>query len=200
MTYFSYGNKEIGYLKQADKLLGAAIEEIGMLKRPISEDVFEATITSVIGQQISTKASKTVKQRLLDLVGSLTPEALEEISIDEIQQCGMTFRKAGYIKGVSDAALSKEVDFENLHKLSDQDVIQKLSSLHGLGEWTAEMILISGLHRSDIVSYKDLAIRRGMMRLYGLDKLSKKEFDSYRKNYAPYGTVASIYLWELSHQ
>lgn len=200
MKYFPYGNKEIEHLKQADKILGAAIEKIGMLKRPVLNDVFQATVVSIIGQQISTKASKTVKTRMLDLLGSLTPEAIGRVSIDEIQQCGMTFRKASYIKGVGKAAHSKKIEFDKLHQEPDEKVIKKLLSLHGIGEWTAEMILISGLHRPDIVSYKDLAIRRGMKRLYGLTTLSKEEFDNYKKRYSPYGTVASIYLWELSHQ
>lgn len=71
-------------------------------------------------------------------------------------------------------------------------------SIKGIGEWTAEMILIHSLERPDLLSYKDLGIRRGIMRLHGLEELSKKEFETYRKRYSPYGTVASIYLWEIS--
>lgn len=198
MGCFQYGKKEMEYLKKADKALGAAIEEIGMVERVVTEDVFQALISSVIGQQVSIKAAKTVESRLLKIIGSITPENLERIDIDTIQKCGMSFRKAGYIKGIGEAALLNEIDFNSLHKLSNEEVVKKLSSLHGVGEWTAEMILISGLQRPDIVSYKDLGIRRAMMTLYGLDELSKTEFDKYRKRYSPYGTVASIYLWELS--
>lgn len=71
-------------------------------------------------------------------------------------------------------------------------------TLKGIGEWTAEMLLIHSLQRADVLSYKDLGIRRGIMRLYGLEELSKQEFNVYRKRYSPYGTVASIYLWEIS--
>ena len=110
----------------------------------------------------------------------------------------MSLKKATYIKGIADSALTKEIDFEKLHLLSDDEVTQKLTQLKGVGEWTCEMILIHSLQRSDVLSYKDLAIRRGIMKLYDLEELSKEKFETYRKNYSPYNTVASLYLWELS--
>ena len=88
----------------------------------------------------------------------------------------MTLRKAGYIKGIADAAISGEVNFHTLHTLSDNEVIERLTSLNGVGVWTAEMVLIFSLCRPDVVSYEDLAIRRGMMKLYGLRSLGKKNF------------------------
>lgn len=198
MNYFSYGGKEIKHLRKSDPVLGEAIEEIGMIERKINDNVFEATISSVIGQQVSTVAANTVTKRLIELIGTISPENLRDADIEDIQKCGMTFRKAGYIKGIANSALSKEIDFNNLHKLNNEEVIKKLSSLHGVGEWTAEMILISALQRPDIVSFEDLGIRRGMKVLYGLEELKKADFEKYRKRYSPFGTVASIYLWELS--
>lgn len=200
MNYFQYGEKEINYLKKKDKKLAKEIDRIGMIKREVDPHVFSALITSVIGQQISTKAAATVTGRLLELVGSFTPEDIERVEVEAIQKCGMSLRKANYIKGIARAAISKEIDFENLYKLSDDQVIKELTTLKGIGEWTAEMLLIHSLERPDVLSYKDLGIRRGIMRLYGLEELSKKEFDSYRKRYSPYGTVASIYLWEISSE
>lgn len=200
MTYFKYGKEEIEYLKKRDKKLGAAIDEIGMIKREVNPDIFSALITSVIGQQISTKAASTVTSRVIKLVGKLAPENIERVEVELIQECGMSLRKADYIKGIAKAAITKEIDFENLYKLSDEEVIKKLTTLKGVGEWTGEMLLIHSLQRPDVLSYKDLGIRRGTMRLYGLDKLSKEEFETYRKRYSPYGTVASIYLWEISSE
>ena len=107
-------------------------------------------------------------------------------------------RKSGYIKGLGDAAVCGDPDLLNLGGLPDDEIIKKLSSLHGLGIWSAEMLLIFSLRRPDVVSWGDLAIRRGMMNLYGLKSLSKEQFDRYRKKYSPYGSVASLYLWALS--
>lgn len=198
MTIFEYGQEEIDYLKKKDKKLGAAIDRIGMIEREIIPDPFTALVSSIVGQQISSKAADTVWERLEKLLGEITPESIERASVSEIQSCGMTMKKAGYIKGIAEAAISGRVDFNKLDRLSDDEIVRELSELNGVGVWTAEMLLIFSLNRPDVVSYKDLAIRRGMMNLYGLKELPKEKFERYRKRYSPYGSVASLYLWELS--
>ncbi|HWQ29797.1 MAG TPA: DNA-3-methyladenine glycosylase [Negativicutes bacterium] len=198
MQIFEYGQKEIDYLKGRDKKLGAAIERIGRIERRITPDPFTAIVSSVVGQQISSKAADTVWNRLVGRLGDITPMSIARACPEDIQGCGMTLRKAGYIKGIAEAALSGEVDFGKLHLLTDAEIIKKLSALDGVGVWTAEMLLIFSLCRPDVVSYKDLAICRGMMRLYGLKELPREKFERYRKRYSPYGSVASLYLWALS--
>ncbi|MCO1599974.1 DNA-3-methyladenine glycosylase family protein [Desulfosporosinus nitroreducens] len=198
MQFFAYGQKEIDYLKRKDKKLGAAIDKIGMIKREITPDPFTALVSSVVSQQISNKAAETVWNRLLTLLEEITPERIAQIDLSKIQGCGMSERKAGYIKGIADSAISGKVDFNELHRLTDQEIIATLSSLHGVGVWTAEMLLIFSLSRPNVLSFKDLAICRGMMNLYGLKELPKEKFEGYRKRYSPYGSVASLYLWALS--
>lgn len=198
MNYFVYGDKEIEYLKKKDKRLGAAIDKIGLIQREVDPDPFTSIITSVVGQQISNKAAATVNSRLLELLGEITPENIYGADLDAIQKCGMSIRKTTYIKGIAEAAISKTVDFDNLYTLSDEELIKSLTSLYGVGIWTAEMLMIFSLGRMNVLSFKDLAIRRGMMNLYGLKELTKEDFEKYRKRYSPYGSVASLYLWELS--
>ena len=198
MPIFEYGQKEIDHLKRKDKKLGAAIDKIGMIQREIMPDPFTALISSVVSQQISKKAAETVWNRLATLLGNLTPESITQVELSAIQSCGMSERKARYILGIADAAKSGVIDFRLLDTLTDEEIIKKLSSLHGVGVWTAEMILILSLCRPNVVSYKDLAICRGMTNLYGLKELSKVTFERYRKRYSPYGSVTSLYLWELS--
>lgn len=198
MYIFKYGEKEIKHLKKRDKRLGAAIDKLGIIKREIIPDPFTALVSSIVGQQISSKAAKTVWERLLMLLGEITPEIIAKADISAIKGCGMSQRKAGYIRGIAEAAISGEVDFARLHTLTDEEIIEKLSSLQGIGVWTAEMLLIFSLCRPDVVSYKDLAICRGMMNLYGLKELSRESFEKYKKRYSPYGSVASLYLWALS--
>lgn len=197
MQIFEYGEKEIGYLKNRDKKLGAAIDRIGMIKREIIPDPFTALVSSIVGQQISSKAAKTVWNRLSVLLVDITPENIMQADISEIKGCGMSEKKAGYIRGIAGAAIAGEVDFCTLHTLADKEIIKKLSSLHGVGVWTAEMLLIFSLCRPDVVSCKDLAICRGMMNLYRLKEISRENFEKYRKRYSPYGSVASLYLWAL---
>jgi len=198
MNYFKYTNKEIEYLKNRDPLLGAEISRIGFIKRKINPDLFEALISSIISQQISIKAAKTVYNKVINLVGEIKPQNIDRVDVEAIQKCGMSLRKAYYIKNIADAIVNKEIDFDNLYKLSDEDIIKKLVKLKGVGEWTVEMLLIHSLQRPDILSYKDLAIRRGMMRLYGLDEITSEVFKKYRDLYSPYSTTASLYLWEIA--
>ncbi|MGE5455383.1 MAG: DNA-3-methyladenine glycosylase family protein [Methylocystaceae bacterium] len=195
---FKYGNQEIEYLKSRDKKLGAAIEQIGMINRRIIPDPFTALVTSVISQQISSKAAETVNKKFIALISNITPENIDMTPLSSIQQCGMSQRKAEYIKGIATAAILGQVDFKALPTLPDDEIVHHLTSLRGVGLWTAEMLLIFSLCRPDVVSYKDLAIVRGMMNLYGLKELSPQQFARYRKRYSPYGSVASLYLWALS--
>jgi len=196
-TYFEYDNKEIDHLRHADKRLGAAIDQIGIILRKVNPDVFAALIESIIGQQISAKAANTVAGRLHALSG-MDCNRLQELTIEEIQACGMSVRKAGYIKGAAQAAVDGTIDFAQLAQMDDAEVIKTLTALDGIGIWTAEMLLIFSLMRPNVVSYGDLAIRRGMMHLYDYEKLTKQQFNRHAMQYAPYGTVASLYLWEIS--
>ena len=198
INYFKYTKKETEYLKKRDPILGAEIDRIGMVKREVEPDIFKSLISSIISQQISTKAAITVKDRLDKIIGTITPENIEKTELESMQQCGLSFRKAEYIKGIAEAAVSKTINFEGLHKLSDEEIIKELVKLKGVGEWTAEMMLIHSLQRPNILSFKDLGIRRGIMKLYDLQDLTKIEFQKYRERYSPYCTVASLYLWEIS--
>ena len=198
MVLFEYGLAEIGHLKRRDRKLGAAIDRIGIIEREVTPDLFTALVKSVVAQQISSKAADTVWGRLCRQLSIITPESIAATDVADIQKCGLSMRKAGYIKGLGDAAICGELDLLKLAELPDAEITKKLSSLHGLGVWTAEMLLIFSLCRPDVVSWGDLAIRRGMMNLYGLEKLIKDEFDRFRKRYSPYGSVASLYLWAVS--
>lgn len=200
MQIFRYGSSEIDHLRARDRKLGRAIDEIGMIERRVTPNVFTALIASVASQQVSAKAAETVWNRMEKKFGTITPAAIAAATAEEIQQCGMSLRKAGNIKQIGDAVASGDPDLAALPALTDDEVIARLTALDGVGVWTAEMILIFSMQRPDVVSWGDLAIRRGMMRLYGKDTLNRAAFDRYRRRYSPYGSVASLYLWEISHR
>jgi DNA-3-methyladenine glycosylase II len=198
MQVFRYGPAEIDHLKRRDKKLGRAIDRIGMIERQVMPDLFRALVHSVVAQQISRKAADTVWGRLCENLLDVTPRKVASTDVSDIQKCGLSMRKARYIKGIGEVVIRGGLDFSELKEMPDDGIIEKLSSLSGIGVWTAEMLLIFSLCRPDVVSWGDLAIRRGMMNLYGLKELSKKQFDRFRKRYSPCGSVASLYLWALS--
>ena len=200
MHTFRYGKTETDHLRRRDKKLGAAIDEIGMIGRPVTPDLFTALIASVASQQVSAKAAETVWGRMEERFGAITPEAIATAAAEEIQQCGISMKKAGYIKGIGDSVADGSLDLAGLHSLPDDEVIARLTALNGVGVWTAEMLLIFSMERPDIVSWGDFAIRRGMMRLYGKETIDRAAFERYRRRYSPCGSVASLYLWEISHR
>lgn len=196
--FLEYGEKEIEYLKARDKLLGAAIDRIGPITRPVDSDLFSSVIHHIIGQQISTSAQATIWQRLCDRLITVNAETVCSLELNELQKLGMSFRKAEYIKDFSEKVRAKEFDIDALHHMSDAAVIQELSALKGIGVWTAEMIMIFCMQRPDIVSFGDLAILRGMRMLYRHRDIDPVKFKKYAKRYSPYGTVASLYLWSIA--
>ncbi|WP_406657475.1 hypothetical protein V7O62_02665 [Methanolobus sp. ZRKC2] len=116
-----------------DTLLGSAIDRIGMVERKVNPEIFPAFINSIISQQISTKAASTVWKRMLNHFGEITPEIINSASIEEIQKCGLSMRKAGYIKGISEAEVSGELELSKFPELSDEEIVRRLTSLNGIG-------------------------------------------------------------------
>lgn len=195
---FNYGENEIEFLKRVDPALGAIINEIGLIEREVSSDLFTSLINSIISQQISTKAADTVRKRLLERVGEIRAETLNNASLEEIQRCGMSMRKANYIKDTAAKVFSGEFDIEQLYALPDEEVIKRLCELHGIGVWTAEMMLIFCMQRPNVMSWGDLGIHRGLRMLYGQERIDKKLFQQYKNRYSPHASVASLYLWAIS--
>jgi DNA-3-methyladenine glycosylase II len=198
--YFDYGQEEIDYLKSVDATLGAAMARMGKVERVIIPDLFTALVYAIVGQLISVKAVRTIWERMQHQFGEISPQNMAVQTADEIQKCGMTMKKAVCIHNISHTVVQGAFILEELYGLSDAEVIKKLMTLNGVGKWTAEMLLINSMERRDVVSWGDIAIRRGMMKLYGLSTITKELFEQYRLRYSPLGSVASIYLWEISFE
>ncbi len=196
--YFQYGDKEIDYLKKKDKKLGAIIDQIGFVERKLDDDLFSSVIHHIIGQQISVIAQRTVWERMCNQLEVISAKTIENTDIETLQKCGMTYRKAEYIKAFSSSIINKELILEELSELSDEEVINKLSSIKGIGVWTAEMIMTFCMQRPNIISYGDLAILRGMRMLYRHRKITPELFSKYKRRYSPYATTAAIYFWAIA--
>lgn len=195
---FPYGERELEVLCSADPVLGKYIGAVGKIERGTHPHLFEELVRSIIAQQISGKAAVTVSRRVEDLLGVVTPERLLGTDPAALQQCGLSFRKVGYLRGIAAEAAAGRLDQQEMSQLSDEEIVRRLSALSGVGVWTAEMLLIFCFERLDVVSWGDLGIRRGMKKLYGLEELTRADFERLRAGYSPYGTVASLYLWRRS--
>lgn len=174
------------------------IDQVGHINRVVDEDLFSSVIHHIIGQQISTKAQKTIWSRMGELLENITPESIENISVDELQALGMTFKKAEYIKDFAHKIVTGEFDLNRIQEMSDEEAIKTLSNLKGIGVWTAEMILLFCLQRPNVFSFGDLAILRGMRMVYHHRKIDKVLFEKYRRRLSPYCSVASLYFWAVA--
>lgn len=198
--FFWYGSTETDYLAARDPVLGAAIARIGHIDRAVIPDLFAALINSIAGQQISGKALATVWARLCDRLGEITPAAVLAAGEDNLRACGLSGRKAGYMLAAARAVQDGTLPIHSLVEKSDEEIIRTLTALPGVGRWTAEMLLIFSLERPDVLAFDDFGIRKGICRLYGLDELTRAQFAVYRARYAPYATVAGLYLWVIAAQ
>lgn len=196
--YFIYGQAEIDELKSNDKKLAEVIDKIGMIKRGVNPDLFSALINAIVGQQISTKAQKTIWKRMQTALIEVNPESILSLSDAELQSLGLSFRKVEYIKNIAEKVHARALDLSKLQFLTDDEVCSELSKLKGIGIWTAEMIMLFSMQRKNILSFGDLAIVRGMRMLYHHREITPEKFAKYKRRYSPNGSLASLYLWAIA--
>lgn len=197
-NFFQYGETEIAYLKQADKRLAEVIDRIGKVERRVIPDLFAALVHSIVGQQISTKAHETIWGRIENALGKVTPEAIDRLSMEELQGFGITFKKAAYIRNVTRKVMDGTFDIQALYTMDDNEVCTRLSELDGIGVWSAEMLMLFSMQRPNILSFGDLAIQRGLRMVYHHRKITRELFEKYRRRFSPYNSVASLYLWAVA--
>lgn len=196
--FFEYGQKETDWLKSRDKKLSAVIEQVGPIYRRTIPDLFAALVHSIVGQQISTKAQETIWNRLQSVFGKITPEKMAKTEDARLQSIGISFRKVNYIKRAAEKIENGEFDIDALRDMDDAEVARQLSSLDGIGRWSAEMLMLFSMQRPNILSFDDLAIQRGLRMVYRHRKIDRRMFERYRRRYTPYGSVASLYLWAVA--
>ena len=197
MKYYQFTEQDkLALCRQAPEFTDIMRQE-QLEQESCGEDLFYALIRSIISQQLAVKAADSIFRRVQTMLGEITAENFRNANDETLRNCGLSSRKVEYLKGIANAALSGKINFQELSEKTDTEIIAALTQLKGVGVWTAEMLLISALGRPDILSYKDLGIRRGIMLLYGLQTLTEKQFEEYRKRYSPYGTLASFYLWRI---
>lgn len=196
--YFQYGSEEIAYLKGKDKRLAEVIDKIGIVERHVDPDLFSSVVHHIIGQQISTKAQATIWQRMNDNLGVVNGNTILDAGLERLQAFGMSFRKASYIADFAGKVTDGAFDLNALWTMRDQEAVQALSSLQGVGVWTAEMILLFCMQRPNVLSFGDLALARGMRMVYHHRKIDRQLFEKYRRRLSPYCSVASLYFWEVA--
>ena len=194
--YFRYGETELSHLRRQDERLAEVIDRVGMVKRRVIPDLFAALVHTIVGQQISTRAHETIWQRIQ--AGPVTPAVIDALPPETLRNLGLSLRKVGYIRSAARKIIDGEFDIDALRDLPDEEVCARLSALEGIGVWSAEMLMLHSLQRPDILSYGDLAVRRGLRMLHGHREIDRALFEKYRRRLSPYCSVASLYFWAVA--
>jgi DNA-3-methyladenine glycosylase II len=190
------------HLIKADAKLAAVIKRIGpcQLHAVAPRDPFEALTMSIASQQLSTKAAATIFGRFCDLFPpdrKPTPERVMSLTDDEIRAVGYSRPKVTFIKDLAAHVLDQRLDLGGLKKHSDDDVMQQLVAVKGIGRWTAEIFLMFRLGRLDILPADDLGLMNAVHRAYGLrQRPDAKRLRKMGETWKPYRSVAAWYLWE----
>jgi DNA-3-methyladenine glycosylase II len=183
-------------LSENDKKLSQIIEEYKDLELVSRGDLFYTLIRSIVGQQISVKAAATVWARLSEKVGEITPNNILSTEFEDLRNCGLSQRKVEYVRGIS----SSWSEYSNYKwdQMNDEEVINKLIQLRGVGRWTAEMILIFTLLRPDVFPIGDIGMIRGIEKIYNSgEKMTIKEISELSERWRPWRTVACCYMWRV---
>jgi DNA-3-methyladenine glycosylase II len=195
-------------LAATDPTMAALVERVGKidlktrLKRRSEErpaDAYGALLRAIVGQQLSTKAARTIYGRILDLFGGSTPapEQLLEAEETDLRAAGLSGRKVEYIRDLASHVISGELELDRLDQLPDEEVIAEIVAVRGLGVWTAEMFLLFHLERPDVLSGGDLGIRKAIQVEYGLEEMpTPTQVIEIGERWRPHRSLASLYLWE----
>ena len=189
----------IQYLRSRDPILRAIIERVGEFVLKRESDIFTALVSAIISQQISTGAARSIYKRLCYRVGGekkLLP-GLAGLKLEELRAVGVSPQKARYLIDLATKVSTGAVVLEHISELSNEEIIEELTQVKGIGLWTVQMLLIFSLGRLDVFPGGDLGIRTAIQRLYRKRTLPTKpaHLRKYEKLWQPYASIASWYCW-----
>jgi DNA-3-methyladenine glycosylase II len=186
------------HIRRRDPIMRRLVDQVGPFRLKVRRDRFGMLVSSIIAQQISWKAAKSIRARLAALVapGPITPHNLAALPISRLRSVGVSPQKAGYLHDLAAKVDSRIVRLDRVGRMPDDDVIAELVQVKGIGVWTAQMFLMFSLGRLDVFPHDDLGIRAALKNLYRLAELPDKQTSlEIALPWRPYATIASWYCW-----
>ena len=183
-------------LGEKDKILKKIVNKYKSEKIISKKNAFQTLLKSITGQQISVKAANAIWEKLKKKVKKINPNNILKIKENEIKKCGFSKQKANYIFNLAIFFIKNKKIVENLKKMEDKEVVETLTKIKGIGNWTAEMFLIFYLLRSNVFPISDLGFQKAISINYKKKyPLNEKEMKKFKKLWSPWNTVATWYLW-----
>lgn len=197
----SYDYESAYKILKQDVVMKKIISATGIFKpERRRRDIYGSLLRSVTGQQLSVKAAATIHNRFLDLFPNRNPEPSKvlKLSSDQLRLVGLSGQKSSYVISVAEHALRGEIEFKNMVKLDDDELIQKLTAIKGIGVWSAQMVMMFALQRPDVFPVGDLGIQISMKSSYGINlegKSLQNKMHRISESWRPYRTLACRHLW-----
>jgi len=189
-------NRALKKLAQIDTDIARGIDQVGFPEPRIRPAGFDTLLSTIVGQQISTEAARTIRDRVDALLPEISPAALLALKDAALRGAGMSGRKIEYAKGLASAMVEGRFDLDGLAELDDEAAIEAITALRGFGRWSAEIYLMFSLGRVDIFPSGDLALRVSLMRLKGLDERpTPGQAKTLAEHWSPYRSAGSLFLW-----
>ncbi len=183
-------------LMQKDPKLIPLFQRKKQIDVTLSDDYFLSLVHTIIAQQLSSKVASVISRRLTDHFNErITPDHIANADDQELRALGLSHQKIKYLKSLAECLITRKVHFDDIQQMSDQEVIDMLVQIKGIGIWTAQMFLIFSLGREDVFSVLDLGLRNVVKDLYQNPALTNQEIDKISQTWAPYRTVVSHFLW-----
>jgi DNA-3-methyladenine glycosylase II len=189
--------RAVAHLESADPVIAGIIARIGPYKPRYAPPTFENMARSIAYQQLHGKAAATIFGRLLTACSAcLTPEGVLALSIEQMRACGLSKQKLSYIRDLAEKTISGDVNFEQLPDMDDEDVIEHLTRVKGIGRWSAQMFLMFALRRPDVMPTVDLGINMAIKKAYRKRMVPKPpQILKLSEPWRPFRSVACWYLW-----
>lgn len=180
-----------------DPVMAGLIERYGEISHSPADEEYRRLVVSIINQQLSSASAAAVRERVFTaLDGEVSPAVVLEVSTDELRSAGLSEAKVRYLRNAAEAFMERDLTRQGLADHSDEEVLDELTSITGIGSWTARMYLMFALGREDVLPLGDLGIRNGIEDLYGEgDEMSRSEMRSVAKRWRPYRTYGCRYVW-----
>jgi DNA-3-methyladenine glycosylase II len=190
--------KAILHLKKCDPVMAAIIERVGPCRMEFGEPTFASLAEAIVYQQLNGKAAVTIFNRFAELAGKpLTPDGILKLTEQEMRAAGLSKQKLSYLRDLAVQTKAGKLSFENLPHLPDQEVIEHLTQVKGIGVWTAHMFLMFALRRPDVLPTGDYGVQMAMRKHYRKRKLPKPaQMEKIARAWVPYRSIACWYLWK----
>ncbi len=189
-------SKEIQILIKQDPTLKQLFDLKSEITVDVDDNYFVSLVGTIVSQQLSSKVARVLFTRLSTLCQhDITPEKIKDMLPETMRSMGLSYQKQSYLKSLADCMLNQTVVFDHIHTMTNQEVIDMLIRIKGIGVWSAEMFLMFSLGREDVFSVGDLGLRNAVKKLYNAPELTHKEILNISESWQPYRSIVSHYLW-----